>query len=124
MKTHASRGRKIIDDLLDNYNLGEIQHIKMLRNIVELHHEAMNGSGYSLGLRSEEIPIEARIAAVADVFDAITSPRTYKKSWRNDEAFDMLQKLAGIKFDRRCVEALVKNRQGVEEIQRLFTEEK
>lgn len=123
MKTHANKGRKIIDDLLANYNLGQIQHIRMLRNIVEFHHEAMNGSGYPLGLKSGAIPIEARIVAVADVFDAITSPRAYKRSWSNDEAFLMLQRLAGIKLDSQCVEALVKNHQSVEEIQRHFKEE-
>ena len=55
-------------------------------NIVEFHHEAMNGSGYPHGLSGEDIPLESRIVAVADVFDALTSPRPYKREWSVNEA--------------------------------------
>lgn len=81
------------------------------------------GSGYPGGLRGEAIPIEARIIAVADIFDALTSRRRYKIAWTNEEAFAMLQRLAGVKLDRDCVEALIKNREAVEEIQGRFKEE-
>lgn len=123
MKTHASKGREIIDDLLDNYNLGQFRDIEMIRNIAEYHHESIDGTGYPKGLTLEEIPIEARIVAVADIFDALTSERPYKKVWSNDEAFAMLQKLAGIKLDPQCVEALIKNRIDVEIIQHRFVDE-
>jgi HD-GYP domain-containing protein (c-di-GMP phosphodiesterase class II) len=122
MQTHTSRGRKIVDDLVANFELQDVQHIHILRNIVELHHESMNGKGYPKGLKGGEIPLEARIVAVADVFDALTSPRPYKKAWSNDAAFDTLQKLAGEKLDPECVVALVKNRAEVEDIQLKFKE--
>jgi len=91
-----------------------------LRNIVEYHHEAMDGSGYPRQLRGDEIPIEARISAVADVFDALTSRRVYKAAWSNQEAFAMLKRLADDKLDRDCVEALLANEGKVKSIQQRF----
>jgi HD-GYP domain-containing protein (c-di-GMP phosphodiesterase class II) len=69
------------------------------------------------------IPGEAKIVAVADVFDALTSTRPYKEAWTNDQAFEYLQTLAGIKFDRDCVNALVDSRKEVEGIQKKFRED-
>lgn len=123
MKTHATKGREMIDDLMDNYNLERFQYIDMLRHIAEFHHEAFDGSGYPRGLAEEAIPIEARIVAVADVFDALSSKRPYKEAWTNDKAFDILKRLAGTKLDSRCVEALMNNREEVEQIQQQFRED-
>ena len=61
--------------------------------------------------------IKHRIVAVADVFDALTSRRSYKEAWSNDDAFTLLRKLGGESLDRDCVEALINNRKVVEEIQ-------
>jgi HD-GYP domain-containing protein (c-di-GMP phosphodiesterase class II) len=94
-----------------------------LRNIAACHHEAVNGTGYPLGLADGGIPLEARIVAVADVFDALTSTRPYKAAWGNDEAFATLRRLAGVKLDRDCVEALLGARAEVEGIQRHFRED-
>ena len=123
MKTHAQKGREMIDDLLNNFNLNSFQYINILRNIAQLHHEAYDGSGYPLGLEAENIPIEARIVAVADVFDALTSKRPYKDAWSNEKAFTMLKQLSGIQLDRECVEALIKNCPEVEQIQQTFKED-
>jgi HD-GYP domain-containing protein (c-di-GMP phosphodiesterase class II) len=70
----------------------------------------------------KDIPIEARVVAVADIFDALTSRRPYKQAWSNDDAFAMLRKLAGTKLDSHCVSALIDSRPRVEEIQRQFQE--
>ena len=70
----------------------------------------MDGKGYPHGLQDDAIPLEARIVAVADVFDALTSTRPYKASWTNEEAYAWLRKLARSKFDEDCVEALVNAR--------------
>ena len=122
MHDHAKMGREIIDDILRNFNLKSFQYADILRNIAEYHHEAINGSGYPEGLAGKDIPLEARIVAVADVFDALTSKRPYKEAWTNEAAFAMLKKLAGEKLDQDCVTALIDNEAAVVEIQRLFTE--
>lgn len=93
------------------------------RNIVELHHEAIDGSGYPYGLKGQEIPIEARICAVADIFDALTSRRPYKPAWSNEKACATLQEMAGTKLDRDCVMALLNNMEKLQEIQTHFSEE-
>jgi len=80
------------------------------------HHERYDGSGYPDGLVGEQIPIEARIVAVADVLDALLSPRPYKPSWTLDDALEYLHAQAGILFDPRCVEVLLRNRNKVEDI--------
>ncbi len=120
MKTHTTRGREMIDNLLSEFGLESIQHIEMMGNITEYHHEAINGSGYPHGLKGDEIPIEARISAVADVFDALTSKRPYKEAWSNARACDMLRSLAGDQLDSDCVNALLGNERRIVEIQQQF----
>ena len=84
---------------------------------IALHHqERYDGSGYPNGLRGNAIPIEARIVAVADVFDALISERPYKRAWSMDETFAYMQDNRGILFDPACVDALVRNRARVEEL--------
>ncbi|MDH4095569.1 MAG: HD domain-containing protein [Betaproteobacteria bacterium] len=124
MRGHARKGREIIDEVLANFGLDALQHVNILRNIAEYHHEAMNGKGYPASLEGEGIPLEARIVAVADVFDALTSPRPYKDAWTNDEAFATLQRLAGETLDGECVQALVRGREEVERIQEQFSEDR
>jgi len=123
MKKHVDKGREIIDEMLRNFGLETFQHIDVLRNIASYHHEAINGSGYPHGLEGDDIPIEARIVAVADVFDALTSRRPYKEAWSNEAAFNSLQKLAGITLDKECVEVLMNNPEEVEAIQQRFRED-
>ncbi|MCO6428081.1 HD domain-containing phosphohydrolase [Nitrosomonas communis] len=123
MKTHPEKGREIIDAVLKDFSLGTFGHVDILRNIAEYHHEAMDGSGYPKGLKGDEIPIEARISAVADVFDALTSRRVYKAAWTNEEAFAVLQKMSNVKLDRDCVNALINNLDKVIAIQQQFRDE-
>jgi HD-GYP domain-containing protein (c-di-GMP phosphodiesterase class II) len=120
METHPSRGVRMVDTLLRNFGLDTFPGTDVLRNIAELHHESVDGMGYPKGLLGKEIPIEARIVAVADVFDALTSKRPYKPAWTNDDAFAFLERLAGTHFDPDCVRALVASREKVEEIQARF----
>jgi HD-GYP domain-containing protein (c-di-GMP phosphodiesterase class II) len=120
MRSHTSKGREIIDDLLINFGLDAIQHVDILRNIAQYHHEQIDGGGYPDGLQGDAIPLEARIVAVADVFDALTSRRPYKDAWSNDDAYAMLNSLAGEKLDAECVQAMLENRAQVEQIQVQF----
>ncbi|HXX93533.1 MAG TPA: HD domain-containing phosphohydrolase [Planctomycetota bacterium] len=120
MKTHSAKGLEMIDRIMANFGLEHLPGAEMLRNVAAAHHEALDGSGYPHGLKGREIPIEARIVSVADVFDALTSPRPYKESWSNDQAFAHLQRLAADKLDADCVEALVRHRPRIEELQARF----
>jgi len=122
MRSHAIKGKEIIDDLLQNFGLEQISHADILRNIAICHHESVNGSGYPFGKRGDEIPLEARIVAVADIFDALTSRRPYKEAWSNEAAFATLRQMAGEKLDSDCVEALLAHVIEIEAIQRQFKE--
>ncbi|NNM81832.1 MAG: HD domain-containing protein [Burkholderiales bacterium] len=122
MKSHTTKGREIIDRMVENFELNRIHHVDIMRNIAEFHHEAIDGSGYPLGMSGEEIPVEARIVAVADIFDALTSRRPYKGAWSVDEAFSLLASLSGIKLDAQCVQAFMDSRPEIEEILGQFSE--
>lgn len=122
MKTHSEKGRRLIDGMLRDFGLESFEYLNILRNIAEHHHETLDGKGYPQGLRGGNIPIESRIVAVADIFDALTSKRPYKEAWSVDEAFKELRKLSGNKLDPDCVEALIKNRVQLEEIRERFQE--
>ena len=107
MQSHVLKGVEIVDGILSELDLGEIGSLDMLRNVVRFHHEAVDGSGYPEGRRGSDIPIEARIVKVADVFDALTSQRHYKKAWPVKDALRYLTNGAGSQFDADCVSALV-----------------
>ena len=122
MKSHAAKGLEMIARIAENFGLEHVSGVEVLRTVAAAHHEAIDGSGYPSGLKGEKIPLEARIVAVADVFDALTSRRPYKEPWSNDEAFALLERLAAEKLDGECVTALVRNRKRVEDIQAHFRE--
>lgn len=81
--------------------------MRLASEIAEAHHERWDGSGYPRGLAGEAIPLVGRIAAVADVFDALTTERPYKAAWSVDRALDYLSDRAGSEFDPACVAALL-----------------
>lgn len=88
------------------YNL--LKPIEYLRPVIDIpysHHERWDGSGYPLGLQGEEIPLAARIFAVIDVWDALTSDRPYSPAWSKEQAIDYIQAQAGTQFDPRVVQA-------------------
>lgn len=123
MKTHTVKGREIIDEILVNFGLDGVDYVDILRNIAEFHHEAVNGNGYPAGRKGGDIPLEARIVAVADIFDALTSQRCYKGAWSNEQAFETLSMLAGEKLDQDCVKALLDNIEEIEKIQKQFKQD-
>ncbi|MDZ7802966.1 HD-GYP domain-containing protein [Thiohalophilus sp.] len=124
MQSHATKGREMIDGIISNFSLGQSEYIDLLRNIATYHHEMMNGSGYPEGKKGDEIPIEARIVAVADIFDALTSERSYKPAWSNEKAMALLKEMAGEKLDKDCVQALINNLEQIIEIQEQFADRK
>ncbi len=122
MRTHAAKGKEIIDEILSNFGLAHIDHANVLRNIAVFHHETINGSGYPAGKQGDEIPLEARIVAVADIFDALTSRRPYKEAWSNEDACAALMGMAGKELDKDCVLALLSQIDKIVMIQEKFKE--
>ena len=101
IKTHAEKSRLILEKI-------EFEGIyQEVPEIVGSHHEKMDGSGYPMGLKSIEIPLGARIIAVADVFEALTSRRQYREPISPEQALDKMVKKIGAHYDRRCMEALI-----------------
>ncbi len=84
--------------------LSSIRYLQPALDIPYCHHEKWDGTGYPRGLKGEEIPIAARIFAVADVWDAITSDRPYRKGWSEEEALKYIEQQSGIYFDPRVVQ--------------------
>jgi putative two-component system response regulator len=80
----------------------------MAEEIALTHHEKWNGQGYPHGLSGEDIPVEGRIVAVCDVFDALVSERPYKKPWTTEEALAEIEKCAGTHFDPVLAHSFVK----------------
>jgi HD superfamily phosphodiesterase len=101
MKKHTIYGYEILKD-------STIDILKMASNIALCHHEKYDGTGYPRGLKGEEIPIEARIVAVADVFDALTSRRPYKEPYEIECAVEIIEKDSGKHFDPKVVQAFKK----------------
>ena len=107
MKQHALLGEDIIQRTLKNLQMKDKSFSRILLNIVHYHHENWDGSGYPESHSGEQIPLEARIIRVADVYDALTSQRPYKKPWSEEETLKYLQEGSGTLFDPDCVQAVL-----------------
>ena len=100
MRQHASLGHELLK--------GSSSRLLQAGATIALgHHEKFDGSGYPQGLRGEDIPLFGRIVAVADVFDALTSERPYKKPWSLEDAADYLRAQRGLHFDPQCVDVFL-----------------
>jgi putative two-component system response regulator len=102
MQHHAENGYRMLEGSTSDL-------VRLAAEIALSHHERFDGTGYPRGLEGEDIPVAGRIAAVADVFDALVSERPYKKAWPIEEARAHLLANAGSHFDPACVEAFVAN---------------
>lgn len=115
MRRHPIIGAEIIGDHSSSL-------LRMARNIAIAHHEKWDGSGYPHGLKGDAIPLEARIVAVCDVFDALTTARPYKPAWPLQKALDTIQEGAGKHFDPKVVEYFFKRLPQILEIQQRWAE--
>ena len=109
MKSHAAEGAKIIASVkktVENQELKE-NYLGEAENMAHYHHEKWNGEGYPCGLKGEEIPLSARIMAVADVFDALVAVRVYKPAMPFEKAMGIIKKDAGTHFDPVIAEAFL-----------------
>jgi len=100
MQKHPEMGAEIIGG-------HDSEMLSMAREIALNHHEKYNGTGYPRGLKGEDIPLVARIVTIADVFDALTTERPYKKSWHVDDAINLLKEEAGQHFDPKLVDTFI-----------------
>lgn len=121
MQSHVNLGVALVDAVMNDTGMVTTPYVSVLRNIVHCHHEWLDGSGYPRGLVGETIPLEARIVTIADIFDALTSERPYKKQWSNEDAMAELHRMADAgKLDRHCVAALDRAEDEVLAIQQKF----
>jgi putative two-component system response regulator len=137
IQKHSNFGNQIIACMPDNeWNIVK-QHtelgslmvnvktspiMRMASRIALTHHEWWNGKGYPLGLEGEDIPIEGRITAVADVFDALSSPRVYKKAFSRQKCFDMIEEKRGIQFDPQVLDAFYRRSKEIVEVQMRYAD--
>lgn len=97
MKTHSSQGARIVENVLSDIDDLEFKQIAI--NVAHYHHEKWDGNGYPTKISGEQIPLEARIMALADVFDALVSKRCYKEEFSFDKAFGIIEDSLGTHFD-------------------------
>lgn len=112
MKGHTLAGRDLLRQAKEQ--LGEFTYLNIAENMAAYHHEWWNGKGYPEGIKEDEIPLCARIMAVADVFDAISSKRCYKEAMPLEKAYDIISKEAGTHFDPVVAEAFLDSRKEIE----------
>lgn len=118
MKTHTAYGAETLEAALQRFP--DARFLTIARDIAAFHHERWNGSGYPKGLVGEAIPLAARIVALADVYDALTSKRCYKEAFPHEYARSIIQKESGAHFDPRVVAAFLAAEEDFLQIQQQF----
>ncbi|MBQ9442792.1 MAG: HD domain-containing protein [Lachnospiraceae bacterium] len=118
MKTHTTAGKRILENAISSLE-GE-NYLKEARNMAAYHHERWDGKGYPEGLKGEVIPLSARVMAVADVFDALASPRVYKPAFPLEKALKIIEEGSGTQFDPKCVEVFFEALPEVKQVLRKY----
>ena len=118
MQSHAAIGGEIIDQVINL--VPEPDYLKEAKNLAKYHHEKWNGKGYPEGLSGEDIPLSARIMAVADVFDALVSRRSYKEPFSFEQACEIIREGSGSHFDPLVAEAFLSAEKEAREIAESF----
>ncbi|MBO4217263.1 MAG: HD domain-containing protein [Clostridia bacterium] len=109
MKKHAAVGGSVVREILNGVT--DEEYLSLASDIATYHHEWWNGAGYPKGLKGDEIPLTARIMAIADVYDALISERCYKKAMTAEEAFKIIGEEAGTHFDPKLAAVFLKYRE-------------
>ncbi len=117
MQGHVRSGIDIALTILKNFRLNRAHVGTMLHDLIAQHHETLDGTGYPNQLNDGAISIEARIVAVADIFDALTNERVYKAAWPVEKAIDYMKSLADVKLDEECVAIMAANLAQIADIQ-------
>ncbi len=121
MKKHTTMGGKILMEL---YQKNGSNYLLLGHEIAIAHHEKWNGKGYPNGLQEEQIPIAARIMALADVFDALTSSRCYKDIYSFERAKSLIVEDEGTHFDKMVVQSYLRKEQEMQAVQKKFQTDK
>lgn len=109
MKKHASAGGTVVREVLSG--ITDAEYLTMASDIATYHHEWWNGKGYPVGLRGEEIPLSARIMAIADVYDALISERCYKQAMPKEQACEIIREESGTHFDPKLARAFLNHKE-------------
>ncbi len=120
MKKHTLAGNEIIQQAMELVS-SDTGYLKEAKNLATYHHEKWNGTGYPTGISGEEIPLSARVMAVADVFDALVSKRSYKKPFTFEEAIRIIEEGSGSHFDPRVAGAFLEVKDKAREIAESFS---
>ncbi|RFZ75638.1 HD domain-containing protein [Lacrimispora amygdalina] len=123
MKTHTTLGYQAIVRTEKTFGEPGGSYLRFAKEIVYSHHERWDGSGYPLGLAGERIPLSARLMALADVYDALTSKRVYKDSFSHERACFEIQQNAGKHFDPHVAEAFLATQRQFKEISKRYVNE-
>lgn len=118
MKRHTTAGSEIIERAIDMVSEEQSGYLKEARNLAAYHHEKWNGKGYPCGLATADIPLSARIMAVADVFDALVSKRSYKEGFPFEKAMEIIKEGSGTHFDPNVAGAFI---HAEDEVRRIAT---
>jgi response regulator RpfG family c-di-GMP phosphodiesterase len=121
MQLHVEVGAESIREI--ERRLGTSNFLEMAREIANSHHERWDGSGYPAGLAGEQIPLAARIVAIADVYDALSARRVYKEAFPHSECVEIIRKEAGKQFDPELVRIFLVAAPQFEEIARRFEDQ-
>ncbi len=113
MKAHTSEGARIIHEILKDTD--DVEFKVIAENVAHFHHEKWDGSGYPKGLKEDSIPLEARIMAIADVYDALVSKRAYKESYSYEKVNEIILEGMGKQFDPELKAVYIKARKGIED---------
>ncbi len=120
MKTHTTAGGKILSSIIKM--VPEAHYLEEAINLATYHHERWDGRGYPTGLAGENIPLSARIMAVADVFDALVSKRSYKEGFPLDKAMNIILEERGTHFDPQLVDVFIAAKDKVFEVAKNFSD--
>ena len=118
MKEHTTAGAEILDRAIEL--VPDTGYLREAKNLALYHHEKWNGSGYPMGLSGEDIPLSARIMAVADVFDALVSKRSYKEGMPFEKAMSIIREGSGSHFDAEIVRAFESASEEVQEVSQMI----
>jgi putative two-component system response regulator len=120
MKTHTTLGGKAIDFSKESYHLHDNKFLILAHQIATGHHEKWDGTGYPKGLKKQEIPVSARLMALADVYDALISRRIYKDKFTHEDAVALITEWRGNHFDPDIVDAFLEINQKFSEISKRY----